>query len=90
MNTIEEKSIFNYLCDYFKNIGLLKLSTENFVKDWKETYANYSLVLKDQYLHYSLDLEQQLNEILVEFDESFFSNISKQAIKSLTGNGFFQ
>lgn len=89
LNTTEEKSIFNYLCDYFKNIGLLKLSTENFVKDWKETYANYSLVLKDQYLHYSLDLEQQLNEILVEFDESFFSNISKQAIKSLTGNGFF-
>ena|GEM_PF-1935807 len=36
-----------------------------------------------------MDLEQQLNEILVEFDESFFSNISKQAIKSLTGNGFF-
>ena len=33
LNTTEEKSIFNYLCDYFKNIGLLKLSTENFVKD---------------------------------------------------------
>ncbi|MDD7912444.1 valine--tRNA ligase [Metamycoplasma hyosynoviae] len=82
-------TVYKMLKGYFEKNRLIDISVKNFIKDWKDTYESYSIILKKHFIEYYSEYEKELYDFLKILNIKLLSitnqleNISEKNISNI-------